>query len=606
MREQCLLLWPGEIDEHTPKEVHEAADRITKAGCALPIQVRMTLLAYHSKPLWKSLRSGHAPSITIDEIQTTIDTLLQMYKPWADPENNECNFKQPLWASIGLSDASMSEALMHEMWSKEICQWLAEGSAADETITAFCEKLSSQWKLPFDIDIGDATASTFLDCKRVCRALLTLYNPTATADSNKKAYQDAKLIEEAALRTEDGPTLLSLVGQSLNESIVWKSRLSDISKAATFMIQHVPQLVQQLTDLGNFSDEPSIELAAHLTSMLEALPTYLATLVAGSTDEFEAAILKKTISSGTRLAELAEDAKVADDEKLSGLLKVFRELFQNFMQIILVNDELRRIAKRLASSLSTRKAATHMDILMVMIHEHMKGIDKTMELEASLKVTSKHSLSTLGAEKLRGLFDFLASQVTASDMQASQTPPKFALIKTVVGFCAGDGHRDASIVAEAMEICTSIADLRAKVESFGDSALWQSLAKESVLMDFNRAVLRASTLHAKHTAPTDSPAMSTLKVLLDECSSFFQNYAERLVGHYESLAKTSLGHIKSMIAEEPFVTLWRDNVGPNTSADEMQKSLGPSSMKFDINKVLPKLPRATEDPSSYPLSENTQ
>lgn len=179
-------------------------------------------------------------------------------------------------------------------------------------------------------------------------------------------------------------------------------------------------------------------------------------------------------------------------------------------------------------------------------------------------------------------------------------------MKTVVGFCAGDGHRDASIVAGAMEICTSIADLRAKVESFGDSALWQSLAKESVLMDFNRAVLRASALHAKHTAPTDSPVMSTLKVLLDECSSFFQNYAERLFGHYESLAKTSLGHIKSMIAEEPFVTLWRDNVGPNTSADEMQKSLGPSSMKFDINKVLPKLRRATEDPSSYPLSENTQ
>ena len=139
LHNHCFTMWPDKIMNVEWMVVAEAATALSDANVTFPIPTRMDILRKHASSDWEIVM--HTDQ-TLEVRKQVGQRVALQFAPWTpDGVPNTFSFENPTLAQAQLSDQSLAETLLYELWNEKICKWIGCGEESDLTISLFADSL---------------------------------------------------------------------------------------------------------------------------------------------------------------------------------------------------------------------------------------------------------------------------------------------------------------------------------------------------------------------------------------------------------------------------------------------------------------------------------
>jgi len=591
LREVCMQFWPINLTRLNGKELNDAIDSVLKAGVAFPLTSRVNLL---KNSFYKEWAEGAGVDIDDEGSKAMAQKVLKRFQPWRSSEvAAEFDPKNPTLMSVGLSDKSLCEMLIFELWVGKVANWISEGEgAAEAKVQTFCETLLAEWSLPEDAVVGLQAGEALLQSRKAAAVLLCLTNNTITKNTTVAQYIDAKLLEGAALQTAKELTVMAAVSQAVTESPSWSAKLTKTVKAVKYFQELVPIVVRSLNLLGSLASKgPSVEFCTHMIGMFSALPRYRATLVDGAVDEFELEVVKVALDMSKQVANSeGTDQFLCNND----LVVAHKKLLEEMVQAVPANDDARRLSKALAATVAKFAVKDRMHGLQEMMAKFMDG-DQSINssLLGDLRKMAKSDVGEDMVSSMASFFDFLCAQLGLANISNCDSSVQMSLLDALSPFMKSGGEVTRERMWSFLACAGQLAKRSARLQQL-KGPLAKGPDREVAALDVYKAL--KDLKKAKGVLGlgfADCAVVDEIDQFTREAHTKFEVLAKDFVTGYQ-LAKVLEGSqsLKTKIDENNAIKAWLTDAEVDPEPDKL-KALAKSTLKgldeFSLDKSIDSL-----------------
>lgn len=587
LRGMAMRLQKASLQQLTQDEASELITEVLKAGVEIPVHTKVEFIKFRAEPFWQAILSN-------ENTTKSIIRLLDMFCPWQNKKlGHAFDFKEPILADAGMTDHSVSEALIFEFWSSQLASILANTSTLNlERAFEFANALLNRWIIPEDADIGTLTAKVYMESRKACKAFLYLKDPVLRMDTDITVWKDIRFIDELAHETTKPPSVFSIFGQALQESIEMRTTLGQISRKLTSLLQKGPKIIKEFAKFKSEPHSPSVDMAKRLEETFSELPLMQTFFIPGMLEEFEACAAETLCSSSNKLVADVEEG----EEIPSELLIAYQRAIQAALGTLPSRDDIRRLATKVNFAKDKIGFASMITDMKSLIERYISGEHDMVDNITNLlsKCKSDDIIKDCG-DKLKELIEHILTSMKSEDMAASKPNAALNLLDSIVLVVDKRGELFESTFLSAAK---QISQAHAYLEKMPNA---EELSQETALHPTNQGnltgafrVLSKLEVHLKKLGKFEKRAGSDLiKEQAAKIQKEAKAFAKKVMSFLEDTVESSLKVIEDFFSSAEAST-WKEEVKEGMEIEVIGEIASRTILKFNHTDLFGKAKASRE------------
>ncbi|CAK0866417.1 unnamed protein product, partial [Prorocentrum cordatum] len=224
LRDTAMNFWLSRIDDRSLEDLAADAEKLAAVNVALCANTKMTITRKAAKDSWAMLKCTKQHDATA--IENASECVLQVLRPWRSPGQVTFEVSHPCMAAAGLSDQSVAEAVVHEVWANNICELIPDDGVKRDHLETLMQTMEKLWDMPVDAVIGDKAATAFVESMSAKSALTYVPNPEITLDFDTDILDTIRELHAASLKTSGESSVFSAVGLAIKNDVWWATKFN--------------------------------------------------------------------------------------------------------------------------------------------------------------------------------------------------------------------------------------------------------------------------------------------------------------------------------------------------------------------------------------------
>jgi hypothetical protein len=517
--------------------------------------------------------------------------ILDIFMPWHSGPHEAFQFNTPKLVLAGLSDASLVEAMVHELWATIVAPLVIKyDPVACDHVMTFAKEMINAWELPEDCDLPDEIVEVFESSRRIAKVIVFLGDPVIREDTMPSLFKDITTVDDMAMKTSSCiPTVFSVVAQAIPENSVLKCMVQNISKGSKFLVDKVAEITSRLRFFGNENlIEPSEVTVATLQDMFCDLPAYQAIAVDGALSEFESLALRVAHKSAKMLIKAQEVDKA---KYPSALLPAYVKLYETIVKTTPLDVDGRRVLKELMAVVEAGALDVIPENLLSSIKEYMEHGTEQVAIMNRLKKLDVPNLDTDLLGSIGKLCEHVASKLVSDDLSLKDANSRVAFLVFLCNLVDSKGTRDESRIAQVCNSTTTLSGKLAAVEALIETDVKKAMAPAAqvFIRDFHQTVLKLDNIIKKIS---DKDKYTIVGLATDMSRGFRKTLVTlfaKITDHLSNTVRMQNDQLSRLVKDSDGAVMWSKRATDDTSfpaLQEIAKEAFDGVPLADLNKEL--------------------
>ncbi|CAK0796135.1 unnamed protein product, partial [Prorocentrum cordatum] len=330
---------------------------LRKAGATLTQRAVKALARRTAMNAWQDINKA---DLDTDKMKQLLVGFMERCRPWgftAKPRDvaNPCAV---CLVDGCTSDADVANTFLEIAVADTLAEWLTAGPSAADNVKLYCEAADLVLaSLPEDAELGDHSASVYLEMTSAIRVLTAMQATSLTADTDMQVYVGAGRLEAEGRRTTGQQSVHQLVGQALLTSAndFWAKKLKWMAEHADAVTKNGGHVKSAIAELERMDANPSEQRAKLLKRIVDDVPYWEAAMYTGCADECKAMVLNSSILQCKALTSDGEgngDIGTEGGAQTTAVTIAYKELFKDLSNVFAADEQVERCSRALQSKIA--------------------------------------------------------------------------------------------------------------------------------------------------------------------------------------------------------------------------------------------------------------